>query len=87
LSPGKLLRERMWTFLNYTGNYYEYWIYQELNMGFDYETCGVVTSINKQSPDIAMGVNKGGAGDQGLMFGFACDDTEEFYATTYNACP
>jgi len=43
--------------------------------GFDYLTCGVVTSIQGQSPDIAMGVNTGGAGDQGMMFGYASDDT------------
>ena len=52
--------------------------YTRAKYGFDYETCGVITSINKQSADIAMGVDTGGAGDQGLMFGFACDDTEEF---------
>jgi S-adenosylmethionine synthetase len=52
--------------------------YTRAKYGFDYETCGVITSINKQSTDIAMGVDTGGAGDQGLMFGFACDDTEEF---------
>ena len=45
--------------------------------GFDYETCGVISTINRQSPDIAMGVDTGGAGDQGLMFGFACDETPE----------
>src|ERR1700726_32004 len=45
--------------------------------GFDSETCAVVSSLNRQSPDIAMGVDTGGAGDQGLMFGFACDETEE----------
>jgi S-adenosylmethionine synthetase len=52
--------------------------YTRAKYGFDYETCGVITSINKQSTDIALGVDTGGAGDQGLMFGFACDDTEEF---------
>lgn len=51
--------------------------YTRAKYGFDYETCGVITTIDKQSPDIAMGVDVGGAGDQGLMFGFACDETEE----------
>ncbi|MBZ4672292.1 MAG: metK [Deferribacteraceae bacterium] len=51
--------------------------YTRAKYGFDYETCGVITTIDKQSPDIAMGVDTGGAGDQGLMFGFACDETEE----------
>ncbi len=45
--------------------------------GFDAETCAVISSLHRQSPDIAMGVDTGGAGDQGLMFGFACDETEE----------
>src|SRR6058998_317098 len=45
--------------------------------GFDAETCAVLSSIHSQSPDIAMGVDTGGAGDQGLMFGFACRETEE----------
>jgi len=45
--------------------------------GFDAETCAVISSIHSQSPDIAMGVDTGGAGDQGLMFGFACTETAE----------
>ena len=45
--------------------------------GFDAETCAVISSIHSQSPDIAMGVDTGGAGDQGLMFGFACTETPE----------
>jgi S-adenosylmethionine synthetase len=45
--------------------------------GFDAKTCGVFNVIQAQSPDIAMGVDTGGAGDQGLMFGYACDETEE----------
>ncbi len=51
--------------------------YTRAKYGFDYETCAVITSIDKQSSDIAMGVDIGGAGDQGLMFGFACDETPE----------
>ena len=46
--------------------------------GFDYHTCGVITSIQEQSPDIALGVDTGGAGDQGMMFGYATDETEQF---------
>lgn len=51
--------------------------YTRAKYGFDYETCAVVTSIDQQSSDIALGVDTGGAGDQGLMFGFACNETEE----------
>lgn len=51
--------------------------YTRAKYGFDGETCGVITSIHEQSPDIAMGVDVGGAGDQGMMFGYACNETEE----------
>ena len=51
--------------------------YTRAEYGFDSETCAVISSLKRQSPDIAMGVDTGGAGDQGLMFGFACDETEE----------
>src|ERR1700748_3483902 len=51
--------------------------YTDAEMGFDSKTCGVLNTIQSQSPDIAMGVDTGGAGDQGLMFGFACNETPE----------
>jgi S-adenosylmethionine synthetase len=51
--------------------------YTRAKYGFDYETCAVISSIHEQSPDIAQGVDPGGAGDQGLMFGYACSETEE----------
>jgi S-adenosylmethionine synthetase len=51
--------------------------YTRAKYGFDAETCAVISSLKRQSPDIAMGVDTGGAGDQGLMFGYACDETDE----------
>jgi S-adenosylmethionine synthetase len=51
--------------------------YTRAKFGFDFETCGVIVSIDEQSSDIAMGVDKLGAGDQGLMFGYACTETPE----------
>jgi len=51
--------------------------YDNPDMGFDYNSCGVITAIQEQSPDIAKGVDTGGAGDQGLMFGYACNQTKE----------
>lgn len=52
--------------------------YTKAEYKFDADSCGVINSIHAQSPDIAMGVDKGGAGDQGLMFGYACDQTPEY---------
>jgi len=51
--------------------------FTDARMGYDAKTCGVLNVVQTQSPDIAMGVDTGGAGDQGLMFGYACDETEE----------
>ncbi len=55
--------------------------YTRAKFGFDSETCSVLSALDRQSPDIALGVDTGGAGDQGLMFGFACND-----AFTHSAC-
>ncbi len=51
--------------------------YNDATFGFDCKTCGILNTIQSQSPDIAMGVDTGGAGDQGLMFGYACNETPE----------
>ena len=51
--------------------------YNRAKYGFDAETCGILSAVKPQSPDIAMGVDTGGAGDQGMMFGYACDETPE----------
>ena len=51
--------------------------YDRAKFGFDCETCAVINSIHEQSPDIAMGVDVDGAGDQGMMFGYACNETKE----------
>ncbi len=51
--------------------------YTRAKYGFDCDTCSVLSALDRQSPDIAMGVDTGGAGDQGLMFGFACNETPE----------
>ncbi len=56
--------------------------YDSPSYGFDYQTCAVITSIQAQSPDIAMGVDTGGAGDQGMMFGYATNETPEFMPLT-----
>ena len=55
--------------------------YDDALKGFDCDTCGVISTINRQSPDIAMGVDTGGAGDQGMMFGYATNETPELMPT------
>jgi S-adenosylmethionine synthetase len=55
--------------------------YTRAKYGFDYETCAVISTIDEQSPDIAQGVDTGGAGDQGLMFGYASSETPEYMPT------
>ena len=60
--------------------------YTRAKYGFDYETCAVITSIHAQSSDIALGVDIGGAGDQGLMFGYACNETEELMPLADPSC-
>lgn len=52
--------------------------YDDPSMGFDYENCAILTALDEQSPDIAQGVNPGGAGDQGMMFGYACNETDDY---------
>jgi S-adenosylmethionine synthetase len=60
--------------------------YVSSDHGFDCHTCGIITAIDKQSPDIALGVDKEGAGDQGLMFGYACRETEELMPLPITLC-
>jgi S-adenosylmethionine synthetase len=60
--------------------------YVSSDHGFDCHTCGIITAIDKQSPDIALGVDKEGAGDQGLMFGYACRETDELMPLPITLC-
>jgi S-adenosylmethionine synthetase len=60
--------------------------YTNAEYGFDFHTCGVIAAIDKQSPDIALGVDKEGAGDQGLMFGYACRETPELMPLPIMLC-
>jgi S-adenosylmethionine synthetase len=60
--------------------------YTKAEYKFDSESCGVLNSIHSQSPDIAMGVDTGGAGDQGIMFGYACNQTPEVNANANCLC-
>jgi S-adenosylmethionine synthetase len=60
--------------------------YVNAEYGFDFHTCGIITAIDKQSPDIALGVDKEGAGDQGMMFGYACRETEELMPLPIMLC-
>ena len=59
--------------------------YTRAKYGFDSETCAVLSSIHEQSPDIGQGVDTGGAGDQGLMFGYACTETRRAHAAADHA--
>ena len=52
--------------------------YTDPRLRFDADSCGVLNAVHSQSPDIAQGVDTGGAGDQGMMFGYACDETDEY---------
>jgi hypothetical protein len=61
--------------------------YTEADMCFDDKSCAVLVSLKKQSPDIARGVDTGGAGDQGMMFGYACTETEELAPGTFMPLP
>ena len=74
---GEITTTSMWMFPGWRANVIADIGYTDAAMGFDGKTCGVLNMIQSQSPDIAMGVDTGGAGDQGLMFGYACDETPE----------